>query len=67
MPPAIALLNYMTIRKLYHFRGFSPKLGVFVGFSLCIIFIAERNSEAAMGRLRAGPVLRLKETGRAGD
>jgi hypothetical protein len=72
MPPAIELLNYMTMKAVPLSRIF-PQTGgsrrLFGGFSLHIIFFTERNSEAAMGRLRAGPVLRvnvLKKTGRAG-
>ncbi len=48
VPPAVAILNYMTKEKLYcNLR--IPKLVFIIGFSLHIINIAGRNSEADMG------------------
>jgi hypothetical protein len=47
MPPAVALLNYISRGKLW--RIFS-QTGIFAGFSLLIINFAVRSSEAAMGR-----------------
>ncbi len=53
MPPAVALLIYMTPRQLSH---------TFAGFSLCIINFAGRISEAVMiGGGAQRPILRVKE------
>jgi hypothetical protein len=46
VPPAVALLNYISSGILW--RIF-PKLGHFAGFTLHTIDFAVRNSEAAMG------------------
>ncbi len=64
MPPADALLNQMTIREAV--PHFFSKLGFFVGFSLYIIIITGRNSDAAMGGARGvggakRPVLGVNE------
>jgi hypothetical protein len=50
MPPAIALLNYLTIRELYHtLADFFPNRDFSRGF-LDIPYISpERSSDAAMG------------------
>jgi hypothetical protein len=57
VPSVDALLNYMTITEVGHFRRFFHKLGFFVGFFyINIIIIAGTNSAAAaMGG--AGAVL----------
>ncbi len=59
MPPAVALLNYMTIKELYYnFVDFSRRTGIF----LYIINFARRISEAVMaGRgARSAPFCVLK-------
>ncbi len=50
MPPAVALLNYISSGK--RLADFYSKLGHFVGFFY--ILFAGRNSEAVMGRGREG-------------
>ncbi len=51
VPPAVALLSYMTIRELAvpQFRRFFPKPGFLTGVSLYSANIARRVSEAAIG------------------
>ncbi len=46
--------KYDHKRAVLYFRGFFYKTGIFVGFPLHNINFAERNSEAAMGRMGRG-------------
>ncbi len=63
MPPAVALLRSGTLWRIFFLNWDFLR-----GFSLCIIFIAVRKSEAAM--VRAGgaqrPVLLVKEPKKMG-
>jgi hypothetical protein len=65
VPPAVVPFIELYDIKIAvpHFRGISPKLGFFAGFSLYIINFAGRIREAAMGRGEAhsAPFLRVKE------
>ncbi len=46
--------KYDNKRAVLHFRGFFYKIGIYEGFPLHNINFAERNSEAAMGKVGSG-------------
>jgi hypothetical protein len=55
VPPAVALLNYITIREALTLSRIFSKLGFFAEFSLDIKNIAERINAAALSEGRAAP------------
>ncbi len=62
MPPAVALLNYIS-SGIPYFGEFFCQTGIFAGFSLYIINFVGRISEAAI----AGDILLFSLRGQVGD